>query len=341
MSPAPETSIVSLVHERVTSWLAAQKWTFAKSMPTIPHEWTSKSKTDPAAMAAFVEAVDHIRNHGEPRTHKGRKYSYLVHEGYAYWTMSPSTAAWIINRAREFESFDAIADDYDRMFADPGATAEDRQLGDLLKRLAITGNWSNCTVLDIGCGTGLFLRLTNLGPEHYTGLDPSGRMLMHAQAEFPHHRFVQLPMEAYFPQVPFDVVVSTWGSLNYVLPVKLPRVKDLIKPGGRFFLMFHAPGYNPEVDIRSGKKFHHYTYGREMLEELFGVKAVPFAFGKYLILTNLDTGIDKLMAMASAITAGFGGVASDGTVVDRREHPEALPIPENPHLNTPAPQPVE
>jgi len=40
----------------------------------------------------------------------------------------------------------------------------------------------------------------------------------------------------------------------------------------------------------------------------------------------------------AAVQAGYGGVLN-GRVVDRREHPEALPIPANPHLNVPEPKP--
>lgn len=38
---------------------------------------------------------------------------------------------------------------------------------------------------------------------------------------------------------------------------------------------------------------------------------------------------------------GYGGMLPDGRIVDRREHPDALPLPENAMLGIPKPKPVE
>ncbi len=49
---------------------------------------------------------------------------------------------------------------------------------------------------------------------------------------------------------------------------------------------------------------------------------------------------EALEKAAGAIGEGFGGVTPTGTVVDRREVPDAIPIPANTLLGTPAPKPV-
>jgi hypothetical protein len=47
-----------------------------------------------------------------------------------------------------------------------------------------------------------------------------------------------------------------------------------------------------------------------------------------------------LLKLVEAIHSGYGGVMPNGNVVDRRQHPSAVPIPANPFFKTPAPKPV-
>ncbi len=46
----------------------------------------------------------------------------------------------------------------------------------------------------------------------------------------------------------------------------------------------------------------------------------------------------ELMKTLDVIKSGYAGVLSNGNIVDRREHPAAIPIPENPLFNTPKPK---
>lgn len=48
-----------------------------------------------------------------------------------------------------------------------------------------------------------------------------------------------------------------------------------------------------------------------------------------------------LKALLRAQKEGYGGILPSGTIVDRREHPEALPIPKNSLMGIPDPQPVD
>jgi hypothetical protein len=41
----------------------------------------------------------------------------------------------------------------------------------------------------------------------------------------------------------------------------------------------------------------------------------------------------------AAVKSGFGGMLPNGYIVDRREHPEAMPIPKNTMLGAPEPKP--
>lgn len=46
-----------------------------------------------------------------------------------------------------------------------------------------------------------------------------------------------------------------------------------------------------------------------------------------------------LLKIKDAMQAGFGGITPGGQIVDRREHPEARPLPANPSLRIPTPKP--
>lgn len=39
--------------------------------------------------------------------------------------------------------------------------------------------------------------------------------------------------------------------------------------------------------------------------------------------------------------AGYGGVLPNGNVVDRREHPDAIPLQRNPSMGIPEPKEIE
>lgn len=47
-----------------------------------------------------------------------------------------------------------------------------------------------------------------------------------------------------------------------------------------------------------------------------------------------------LMQTMEVIKSGYAGILANGNIVDRREHPEATPIQENPLFNTPKPKKI-
>lgn len=73
-------------------------WTFAKTMPDIPHEYTVRGKatggkTEPPPTDWHDWFVDEISRRGYPAEFAGRTYVYLEFEGYKYWALHP-----VINR---------------------------------------------------------------------------------------------------------------------------------------------------------------------------------------------------------------------------------------------------
>lgn len=140
-------------------------------------------------------------------------------------------------------AYDALADGYDDHHVDQKSRAEDRLVQSHLTRLLRGAR----RVADLGAGTGLLLDLVPLDPSRYVGIDISSRMLARARDKHPSHTFVHGDYEAQHPELPegsFDAVVSLFGSASYGhLPVVARRVRALLAPGGRTFLMFCGPRY--------------------------------------------------------------------------------------------------
>lgn len=150
--------------------------------------------------------------------------------------------------------YDRVAPTYDRTCSTPADRAEDRALRRILRRLGVGASG---TVVDLGCGTGLLVRLLDPSPAMYRGVDLSPGMLLEARTRHPRHVFVKRDM--------LDVlragvihgegaIVSLFGAVNYVRPdVLIPRAARVLAPGGTLFLMALRPGakvrcHTPEME---------------------------------------------------------------------------------------------
>jgi hypothetical protein len=70
----------------VAEYLAAQEWTYAKTMPKWPHEYVLWRRS--ADLHGHLRVVAFIREHGEKRRWRGRVHSYWQPgDGWEYWTM--------------------------------------------------------------------------------------------------------------------------------------------------------------------------------------------------------------------------------------------------------------
>ena len=84
--------------EEFERFIKAHDWTFAKSMPQIPHAYVVREKCRDDE--EFCEAVMFIRQHGKPRKFFRKTFIYFDHGAYTYWTMgNPLDITKIINRA--------------------------------------------------------------------------------------------------------------------------------------------------------------------------------------------------------------------------------------------------
>jgi hypothetical protein len=117
MSSTQSSSLTERDMERARKLIARHTWTFARSMPWIPHEYVVREGAASDAQHRRGSAVEDrpfewfvtlIRKHGRPRTFgkkKPRTFTYLTVDGKRYWTMgNPMSDTTIINRAVEDDS---------------------------------------------------------------------------------------------------------------------------------------------------------------------------------------------------------------------------------------------
>lgn len=84
--------------EEAKIFIKNQAWTFAKTMPEMPHEYIKKNLF---ILKEFNEFVNLIREEGYIKKFNGREYTYLDIDNYTYWTMgAPINQTIIINRAK-------------------------------------------------------------------------------------------------------------------------------------------------------------------------------------------------------------------------------------------------
>jgi hypothetical protein len=86
-------------HEKARDLIARNKWTFAKTMPQIPHEYTLRKNWN--SEKEFVALVLYIREVGRQEKFGRTTYTYLYLDGYKYWTMGAHIdITTLINRAK-------------------------------------------------------------------------------------------------------------------------------------------------------------------------------------------------------------------------------------------------
>ena len=256
-------------------FIEKQKWTFAKSMPHIPHEYIVRQECDNEA--DYWNLRDYIYAHGIKRFWRGRPGWYLNYNGHKYWAMSRKDDSRIINRAVQDQIvYERIASGYDDIYSGWNYKAEDLQNYDDLN-LHISGN-----VLDIGCGSGAMLSELNVRTNmmaSYTGIDPSDDMLREADAKHHSRKDVDfcLPdlkdhwLYGTRNHAEYHVIASMYGSMSYVFPHDVPIVFNLGKPTTYYHLMFYSDDYEPDIYTKTGVEPTHFYRGGYKYLERFGL----------------------------------------------------------------------
>lgn len=142
-------------------------------------------------------------------------------------------------------AYDAVAKVYDEAVSSPRDLAENEMVSRILKD-AYRRAPDSPVILDLGCGTGLAIDLLEASPHDYIGIDLSPGMLAVARERHPDHWFEQADMTDCVPNyLPVGMVVSTFGALNHVHPLRmsglLHDIGDVLLPGGVAVLMYALP----------------------------------------------------------------------------------------------------
>ena len=88
-----------MTDDEISTFIANHEWTFAKTMPQIPHWYTLRRKAQSSEQ--FSEFVQEIRFRGIVRQFGSKSFTYLDIDGWTYWTMgAPVDETILINRAR-------------------------------------------------------------------------------------------------------------------------------------------------------------------------------------------------------------------------------------------------
>lgn len=136
------------------------------------------------------------------------------------------------------------------MYRDRNSQAEDYLVRAVLLDMLADLMFSKAThprVLDVGCGTGLFLELFPwMPPPYYRGLDISGEMLGRLRAKFPRHAASverwDMDDGAWCAGGAADLVVSLYGAPSHSRKPQLflDRLLCALAPGGRALLMYYT-----------------------------------------------------------------------------------------------------
>lgn len=268
----PETSHYD-AHLSLERVFSQEKWVFAKTMPEHPHYYTLRKSWQNDD--DFISAVMMIRKYGYKEKFKNRDYVMLNINEDKYWTMgAPIKDTILINKTAIHPTsvYDTIASQYDAHFDNLKYHAEEEEL---FSRIP-----NSQSVLDIGCGTGLYLKYKH--PANYVGIDPSHGMLSILKQKYPDVQTCQTKFEDFYYNGRFDLIVSLFGSASYVAPSSLnEKIQHLLKNDGKFFLMFYKPDYLPETHkfikeiVLTYADGNSFDYGQKI------------EFTNYIIRTNL------------------------------------------------------
>lgn len=140
--------------------------------------------------------------------------------------------------------YDDIASGYDALFSDQASEQENLAVIEAIR-------YEAGSVLDVGCGTGLFLDYVQ--PDSYFGIDPSSGMLSALLAKHPAAAIRQTKFERLELATSFDLVISLFGSMNYIAPEYVRMIPTYLSGRGRYFLMFMKPGYQSVTHEEFGK----------------------------------------------------------------------------------------
>ena len=123
------------------------------------------------------------------------------------------------------------------------------------------------SVLDVGCGTGLLLKIKDI--EDYKGIDTSPLMINKLIEKYPNrkHQVMICKAEEYVKtKRSFDNVIALF-SASYIF---FPRVfMELWNGKGKLFLIFYKEHYTPVTHQKLGINAPYSKFTKQELEQIF------------------------------------------------------------------------
>lgn len=183
-------------------------------------------------------------------------------------------------------SYDRLASHYDEGYLHPKDLAENK----IVRRL--TAPLVPGPVVDLGCGTGLFIDLHDGAVGEYHGLDLSPKMLEVARAKHPDRRFVEHDIDEPWPIEPESVesVVSLFAFHYSERPERVvTEMIGALRPGGRFFLTLCATRWPSR---------HSYVEGRDGIPRVYTADAAKDLFDRpefdHVTVRGLSRWVDRV-----------------------------------------------
>lgn len=256
------------------------KWIWAKTYPSIPHEYIVRGKCG-LSDDEFLYLVVAQRTCGVHEQWHKYNFPYLYLDGYKYWTMGDAIEETIIlNRQKVFSEFDNL---------DCHVSCPE----DLIKTVSVLYNslFPGRSIYEVGCGNGNTIKYFGVPFNKYRGVDPSRKAIESLKEAFPEYGKWVFNM-SFEESVNYwtkgdAVVLATFGAASYFMHQYLNILSQSEKD---YFLMFYKEGYCPQQYAQ----MHHFNYTDEFLQSIF-----PHGFMRlidnYRVVTSKQFPQEKLL----------------------------------------------
>lgn len=260
-------------YEKLREFIKRCKWQWATSMIDVPHEYIHRDKCA-LTRDEFYYFVSAQRENGVHERWGSYNFPYLYIDGYKYWTMGdPFETTWILNRQKVFNEFDFLEWPIPRHYTN-------REMSIMVETILFT--FKDKKIFEAGIGNGDFVKLANIRPEKYYGVDPSKKAI--AQFRTSASGFYRRCSTKSFEESinkwlsADSVVVALFGTASYFMHQYLEKLNE---SGLEYCLMFYREDYTPSEFA----EMHHFRYDQAQLRTMFP-KCNIYNHKKYITISS-------------------------------------------------------